>query len=100
MRKTRYAEPSGGLTVDQITGGIQVKQRVNNTLPFKESFLKMREMFEQSVRSWILMTCHGSRVRFITTSPDSVDQMGLLMSVGRNIGDKARFSSIDDETGA
>jgi len=32
MSKTKYAEPSGELTVDQITGGIQVKHRVNNTL--------------------------------------------------------------------
>jgi hypothetical protein len=60
----------------------------------------MKATFEQKIGSWT-RTYHRNHVicMLITISPDGVNQMGLLMSVGRNVGDKAWFSSIDGAIG-
>ena len=60
----------------------------------------MKVMFEQKIGSWA-RTYHRNHVIcfHITSSPD-VDKVGLLMSVGRNVGDKAWFSSIDGAIGS
>ena len=66
----------------------------------------MKATFEHKIGTWSpSRTYHRNRVicmlTTVTTSifPDGVDQMGFLMSVGRNVGDKAWFNSIDSAIG-
>jgi hypothetical protein len=59
----------------------------------------MKATFEQNIGSWARTYHRNYVICIITISPDGVDQMGLLISVGRNVGDKAWFSSIDSAIG-